>query len=211
MSITAKPPSLQLLQRAGFPMGGEPSLAVDLADTVVTVTDPPTDLFADADQYQRWWQLQAPRLSVAGEFPVPDLSATRRLRQAIREAFDAHLASTTPLLTSVDDINAAAAAAPMSSRLELRDNALHRSIRWHLEHGGHPALAAIADDAITVLTDDQLRGQLRRCANPACSMLFLATNPRRTWCTANICGNRTRAQRHYHQHHTPKPSPTKHE
>ncbi|WP_255731151.1 CGNR zinc finger domain-containing protein [Mycobacterium kiyosense] len=23
-----------------------------------------------------------------------------------------------------------------------------------------------------------------------CSMLFLATNPRRGWCTANICGNR---------------------
>lgn len=189
-------------------MGGEPSLAVDLADTLVTVTDPPTDLIADPDRYRRWWQLQACRLPVAGKQPVPDLTAARRLRQAIREAFDAHLASAAPLPTSVDDINAAAAAAPTSTRLELRDNALHRSIRWHLEHGGHPWLAAIADDAITVLTDNQLRRQLRRCANPACSMLFLATNARRTWCTANLCGNRTRAHRHYHQHHNPKPSPT---
>lgn len=189
-------------------MGGEPSLAVDLADTLVTVTDPPTDLIADPDQYRRWWQLQACRLPVAGKRPVPDVTAARRLRQAIRDAFDAHLASAPPLPTSVDDINAAAAAAPTSTRLELCNNALHRSIRWHLEHGGHPWLAAIADDAITVLTDNQLRRQLRRCANPACSMLFLATNPRRTWCTANLCGNRTRAHRHYHQHHNPKPSPT---
>lgn len=211
MRISNKPPSLQLLQQAGFPMGGEPSLAVDLVDTLVTITDPPTDLIADPDQYQRWWQLQASRLPVAGELPVPDPTATRRLRHAIREAFDAHLASMAPLPTSVDDINAAAAAAPTSTRLELHDNALRHSTRWHLEHGGHPALAAIANDAITVLTDNQLRSQLRRCANPACSMLFLATNPRRTWCTANICGNRTRAHRHYHQHHTPKPPPTKHE
>jgi predicted RNA-binding Zn ribbon-like protein len=189
-------------------MGGEPSLAVDLADTLVTVTDPPTDLITDPDRYQRWWQLQASRLPAAGQLHLPDHGATRRLRHAIRETFDAHLASAPPLPTSVDDINAAAAAAPMSSRLELRDNALHRSIRWHLEHGGHPWLAAIADDAITVLTDNQLLRQLRRCANPACSMLFLATNPRRTWCTANICGNRTRAHRHYHQHHPQKSRPT---
>ncbi|WP_139810547.1 CGNR zinc finger domain-containing protein, partial [Mycobacterium avium] len=38
-----------------------------------------------------------------------------------------------------------------------------------------------------------------RCANPDCSMLFLATNPRRSWCTANICGNRARVARHYHR------------
>lgn len=208
MSVSSKPPLLQLLQQAGFPMGGEPSLAVDLADTLVTLTDPPTDLIADPDQYHRWWQLQTSRLPIADELELPDLNATRRLRHAIREALDAHLALKTPRTTSLDDINAATAAAPTSLRLEVRDNALLRSTRWHLEHGGHPALAAIADDAITVLTDHQLRSQLRRCANPACSMLFLATNPRRTWCTANMCGNRTRAHRYYHQHHNQKP-PTK--
>ena len=208
MSVSDGPPSLQLLQQAGFPMGGEPSVALDLVDTLVTVTDPATDLIADPAQFQRWWELQAARLPAACEPAVPDVTATRRLRHAIREAFDAHLAAKAPLMTSVDDINAAAAAAPTSTRLELRDNTLHRSTRWHSEHGGHPALAAIAEDAIAVLTDDQLRGQLRRCANPACSMLFLATNPRRTWCTANICGNRTRAHRHYHQHHGQNPPPT---
>ncbi|WP_254697369.1 CGNR zinc finger domain-containing protein [Mycobacterium avium] len=79
------------------------------------------------------------------------------------------------------------------------DNYLQRSVRWHVEYGGNPALAATATDAITVLTDPRYRDQLRRCANPDCSMLFLATNPRRSWCTANICGNRARVARHYHR------------
>jgi predicted RNA-binding Zn ribbon-like protein len=42
---------------------------------------------------------------------------------------------------------------------------------------------------------------LRRCANPTCSMLFVAPNARRIWCTANICGNRTRVARHYERTH----------
>lgn len=33
------------------------------------------------------------------------------------------------------------------------DNYLQRSVRWHVEYGGNPALAATATDAITVLTD----------------------------------------------------------
>ncbi|BDB41440.1 hypothetical protein [Mycobacterium kiyosense] len=51
-------PTLEALQQAGFPMGGEPSISVDLADTLVTVTQPATDLLSDPDQLRRWWQLQ---------------------------------------------------------------------------------------------------------------------------------------------------------
>lgn len=45
-------------------------------------------------------------------------------------------------------------------------------------------------------------GLLRRCANPTCSMLFLAENKRRKWCTSNICGKRARVARHYERTHT---------
>ncbi|BAN32307.1 hypothetical protein BB737_04180 [Mycobacterium avium subsp. hominissuis] len=188
---------MEALQQAGFPMGGEPSISVDLADTLVTVTQPATDLLSDPDQLRRWWQLQESRLPPGA--PIPDPTATRRLRHAVRDAFDAHLEHRVPPTESLDDINAAAAAAPVSTRLDLIATELQRSVRWHVEYGGNPALAATATDAITVLTDPRYRDQLRRCANPDCSMLFLATNPRRSWCTANICGNRARVARHYHR------------
>ncbi|WP_176216384.1 ABATE domain-containing protein, partial [Mycobacterium avium] len=104
-------PTLEALQQAGFPMGGEPSISVDLADTLVTVTQPATDLLSDPDQLRRWWQLQESRLPPGA--PIPDPTATRRLRHAVRDAFDAHLEHRVPPTESLDDINAAAAAAPV--------------------------------------------------------------------------------------------------
>jgi predicted RNA-binding Zn ribbon-like protein len=55
-------------------------------------------------------------------------------------------------------------------------------------------IAAAAD----LLTSDQL-GLVRKCANPACQWLFLASgknNHVRRWCDMKICGNRMKARRH---------------
>jgi predicted RNA-binding Zn ribbon-like protein len=190
--------SLDQLQAAGFPMGAEPSVALDLADTLITVTDPATDLIAEPAQAALWWQLQAGRLPAG---PAPDMVATRRLRAAVRDLFDSHLEHRQPQPTSIEDINAAATSVPTTSRLAVISNQLTRQTRWHTEYGGNAALAAIAGDAIALISDPETRRALRRCANPGCSMLFLATNKRRVWCTANICGNRARVARHYERTH----------
>lgn len=58
------------------------------------------------------------------------------------------------------------------------------------------ALVVVATSLIDVLTGPAVR-RLRRCANPACSMLFIADDARRKWCMQNICGNRVRVARHY--------------
>ncbi len=189
---------LEDMQAAGFPMGAEPLVALDLADTLVTVADPPIDLIADPAQASAWWHLQAERLPNG---PQPDLAATRRLRAAIRELLDAYLAHRAPAATSIEDINAAAAAAPTSVRLGGDANKLHAETRWHTELGGNAALAAVATEAITLIGRPGRRDMLRRCANPSCSMLFLAQTTRRQWCTPNICGNRTRVARHYQRTH----------
>ncbi len=57
----------------------------------------------------------------------------------------------------------------------------------------------VADSLIDLLTGPGL-GRLRRCQNPACSMLFVASDARRKFCTQNICANRTRVARHYRRH-----------
>jgi predicted RNA-binding Zn ribbon-like protein len=190
--------SLADVQRAGFPMGGEPLVALDLVDTKMLVTDPPTDLIADAATAQAWWRLQAGRLPSG---PAPDLPATRRLRTAIRDLFDAHLEHRTPDPGSLDDVNAAASAVPTSLRLAPAGDAYREEVRWHTEQGGNAPLAATARGAIELLADQTRLARLRRCANPNCSMLFLAETTRRQWCTPNICGNRTRVARHYERTH----------
>lgn len=179
-------------------MGAEPSIALDLADTLVTVTEPPTDLIGEPARAVQWWQLQAGRLPIG---PAPDLVATRRLRGAIRDLLDSYLAHRPPQPTSMEDVNAAAASVPTTPRLVVDGNRFSHQTRWHTEYGGNAALATIAADAIILITDPDKQRALRRCANPDCSMLFLATNKRRIWCTPNICGNRARVARHYERTH----------
>jgi predicted RNA-binding Zn ribbon-like protein len=187
-------PSVEDLLAAGFAMGGERLVALDLVDTKLLAADPPVDLIETPEQLAKWWELQEVRLPAG---PVPDGTAVRRLRTAIRDVLDSHLAGRMPSATSVDDVNAAVAAAPQSLRMVAKGDELQAEARWHPEYGGNAALAAIARETIELMTDAIRLETLRRCANPNCSMLFLAEHKRRQWCVGSRCGNRTRVARHY--------------
>ncbi|HEX4251101.1 MAG TPA: ABATE domain-containing protein, partial [Pseudonocardia sp.] len=160
---------------------------------------PSTDLIGDPERAEVWWSLQAGRLPRSA---TPEIGATRQLRAALRDLFDAHLEGREAEPTSIDDLNAFAASVPTSPRL-LGQHPPRRETRWHTEHGGNPALAAIASAAIELLGDESRLVELRRCANEGCSMLYLASNRRRVWCAPNICGNRARVARHYERTHRP--------
>ena len=60
-------------------------------------------------------------------------------------------------------------------------------------------LATIARSAIELLGGPD-RERLRRCEHSDCVLSFVATNPRRRWCSASGCGNRARVARHYRRH-----------
>lgn len=190
---------LEDLQRHGFPMGGEPLVALDLVDTLMTAGDAPVDLIEAPERGAQWWDVELARLP---ESATPDPTATRRLRTALRDLFDAHLEQRAPRATSVEDVNAVAASVPTSPRLSYPANGEPGAdTRWHTEQGGNPALAAVAREAIDLLATPERRARLRRCANPTCSMLFLAETTRRQWCASNVCGNRMRVARHYQRTH----------
>ncbi|MEV4347226.1 ABATE domain-containing protein [Actinoplanes sp. NPDC049596] len=178
-------------------MGGESLPSLDLADTVMLAVDPPVDLLASEDQLATWWNLQSSRLPTA---PVPSLTAVQRLRAAVRELLDAHLAGQAIEPGAVEILNAVAASASPSPRLLVADSVAQREIYWQVKRGGNAGLAALAQDAIGLLSSPENLDRVRRCANPACSMLFLASSARRQWCTANICGNRARVSRHHERH-----------
>jgi predicted RNA-binding Zn ribbon-like protein len=59
-------------------------------------------------------------------------------------------------------------------------------------------LAAVARDAVDLLTDPVARAGLRRCEGDACRRLYLDTSRgrRRRWCSSEVCGNRERVARH---------------
>lgn len=190
---------LQRAQAAGFFVAGEP-LAVDLADTIITSRDPAVDLLADEAACRFWWGLQRDRLP--NEAPAPSLALTIELRQAVREILDAHIAGIAPSTAVIDHINDTAADVACTRQL------MQTPAGWAALTIRHPpadrlyelALAAVAESLIDLLVGPALN-RLRRCENPTCSMLFVASDPRRKFCTQNICANRTRVARHYHRHH----------
>lgn len=185
------------MQAAGFPMGGE-GLAVDLADTLVTVTEPVTDLLCDRAACQRFWTLHAEELPEG--WAVPTLANTRRVRDTIRGLLDAaqkRVAFDRPALEAINEISDLART---SYRLTIANGRVERSDRWSAKRPANLALSAAARSAIAVVTTPALREQLRRCASPTCSMLFVKGDGRRRWCTPNICGNRDRVSRHYRRH-----------
>lgn len=189
---------LEKAQEAGFFVAGEP-LAVDLADTIITSREPVVDLLADEATCQFWWDLQHDRLPDGS--PVPSLALTVELRQAVREILDAHIAGVAPPGDAVEHVNSVAASVSSTRQL------VQTSRGWLASTTRHPpagrryqlALAEVAESLIDLLIGPTAN-RVRRCLNPACSMLFVATDARRRFCTQNICANRTRVARHYHRH-----------
>ena len=185
-------PTLEQAQDAGFSLGGEPSVALDFVDTHLHAhADDATDLLEHRGD--AWWGIEASRLP---EGPAPLLAPAQRLRAAVRELIEARIDGRAPSAAAVTQVNRAAGAAHETPELTIGADGPSATIRWQGRHDGDAHLAVIARDAIALVADPVRSAQLRRCANPTCSMLFLAENPRRIWCAANVCGNRARVARH---------------
>ena len=176
-------------------MVGEPIVALDLIDTVAAPGSPAAgDLLSAERDAEAWWRIEGARVP---DGDLPDIRALRRLRSALRVTIEA-LADGRPVpQAAVSDLNFFMQSAPASTRLVLTGAGLRAETRWHGEYGGNPRLAFIAAQAAQFLSDPSNVSRLRRCANPACSMIFVAVNPRRSWCAPGVCGNRVRVARHY--------------
>jgi predicted RNA-binding Zn ribbon-like protein len=181
--------------RGRFAIIGEPVVAVDLINTVAAPGSAAADDLLSADRSaQAWWRIERARVP-AGD--VPDIQALRQLRSALRDIIEALVDDLPVPQAAVSDLNFFMQSAPASKRLRLTGTGLRVQTQWHGEYGGNPRLAFIAAQAAEFLSDPSKVSRLRRCANPACSMIFIAANPRRSWCAPGICGNRVRVARYY--------------
>jgi predicted RNA-binding Zn ribbon-like protein len=187
--------SVSAAGRRRFAVLGEPVVAVDLIDTIAPPGSPVADdLLRVGENAAVWWRYQMDRVPPGD---IPDIQAVRRLRTVLREIIEALVDGLHAPSAAVSELNFFTQSAPVSTWLICTDKGLGAERRWHGEYGGNPRLAFIAGQAAEFLADPANVSRLRRCANPACSMIFVAVNPRRSWCAPDICGNRVRVARHY--------------
>jgi predicted RNA-binding Zn ribbon-like protein len=126
------------------------------------------------------------------------LAAFRELRGNVRKLVLGHLTvkprSYDPALARVNEAARTAPPAPRAVRGE--DGALVRELTGPPECAA--LLAAVARDAVELLTDPVARACLRQCEGDNCPIVYLDTSRgrRRRWCSSEVCGNRERVARH---------------
>ncbi|MFD3697234.1 CGNR zinc finger domain-containing protein [Streptomyces sp. NPDC058646] len=151
------------------------------------------------------------RLWLAGTGLVPDgtpltrvgpewVAAFRSLRGDVDTLVRAELdgaapsGGTAPALARVN----ALAAGPPPGLCAVRDQEGHlvRELCGGVECGA--LLAAVARDAVELLTDPGDLALLRACEGDGCTRIYLDTSRghRRRWCSSERCGNRERVARH---------------
>ncbi|MEV7424021.1 CGNR zinc finger domain-containing protein [Streptomyces sp. NPDC091212] len=102
-----------------------------------------------------------------------------------------------PSEAALECVNALASGAPPGIRA-VRDErgSLVRELSAAPRCGA--LLAAVARDAVELLTDPAARSRLRQCEGGSCRRVYLDTSRggRRRWCSSEVCGNRERVARH---------------
>ncbi|MET9801312.1 ABATE domain-containing protein [Streptomyces sp. NPDC006368] len=97
----------------------------------------------------------------------------------------------------LERLNACAAAPPPAPRaVPGEGGGLVRALSAPPDCGA--LLAAVARDAVELLTDPAARARLRQCEGAGCRRVYLDTSrgQRRRWCSSEVCGNRQRVARH---------------
>ncbi|WNM35433.1 ABATE domain-containing protein [Streptomyces sp. Li-HN-5-11] len=99
-----------------------------------------------------------------------------------------------PALARLNDLARTPPPAPRAVRGE--DGTLVRELAGPPECAA--LLAAVARDAVDLLTDPGARASLRRCEGDNCPIVYLDSSRghRRRWCSSEVCGNRERVARH---------------
>ncbi|WP_327355711.1 CGNR zinc finger domain-containing protein [Streptomyces sp. NBC_01304] len=125
-------------------------------------------------------------------------TAFRELRDHIAELVtDAPNLDGRPFDAALAHLNALAAGSPPAPRaVRTADGGLVRAL--HQDPGAPALLAAVARDAVELLTDPAARSRIRQCEGDNCPIIYLDTSRgrRRRWCSSEICGNRERVARH---------------
>ncbi|QEU94056.1 CGNR zinc finger domain-containing protein [Streptomyces kanamyceticus] len=124
------------------------------------------------------------------------LAAFRELRGHIAQLVHGELDGR-PADAALERVNALAAAAPPAPRaVRSAEGALVRVLCG--EPNCAALVAAVARDAVELLTDPAARALLRQCEGDNCPIVYLDTSRgrRRRWCSSEVCGNRERVARH---------------
>lgn len=203
--VSARSKSGQSAEPAGRFLFVGNSLSLDLVNTEKMVEGRRTDLLQTPDDLKTWlseaaliadaevlWSSEA-----EGKKALSDVKAFRKVLRGM--ATD--MAAAAPMRDeTVAAINAALKR--KASTLQLRQVDGVWKVR-HEDSGRHSLdhiIAEIAESAANLIANHDW-SLVRQCGSDRCILFFLDTtkNHGRRWCSMGVCGNRVKANAHYHR------------
>jgi predicted RNA-binding Zn ribbon-like protein len=194
-----------------LPVLGE-ALAVDLANSHYIGDGEDLDFLAGREHAEAWFAAVelVDGVRVPARLTEETLAALRRVRDATRAAL-LEVADTEQVSTPASSawrrasevLHREAKAAPAHLALDLTGD----QPAWRIHHSGPagPALAAaLASHCILFLGGEQV-SRVRRCARPACPMLFVRHHKARRFCTQE-CAHSVRQARYYRRYRHDAPA-----
>ncbi|MEL7974373.1 ABATE domain-containing protein [Isoptericola sp. F-RaC21] len=177
-------------------------LPIDLVNTHMYLAETWVDLLDSRDDRDEWLRTIAPRLDADGRETATltddAAAALKGVREHAAAAIEPARHGKRPPARALAGLNDALRAAPVTTHARWGGS----SVVTRARRDGNPAerlAAAFADATVQLLSGPDIV-DVRRCDAPACVMLFLPRNPRRRWCTPDVCGNRARVARYYLRH-----------
>jgi predicted RNA-binding Zn ribbon-like protein len=184
------------------------ALPVELMNTLWTDRDGRHDQLATSAGAAAFLSAHQPALPLPVDaVPGRALADLRRLRDALRRLAaltvgddrDSDPSPVPDAAAAVEIVNRCAATAPRWSGLAWPAAGAPRREAHAAGGPAQAAVAGIAEQAVELFTGP-LRERLRACRAPGCLLYFVASHPRREWCS-DACGNRVRVARHYRSRH----------
>lgn len=176
--------------------------ALDLVNTRLFLEERWIDVLDDRANRTEWLTAEVERVGLTAKdaAAVSDeaAAALKAVRDDVADAVDAARHGKKPTQRALSGLNDAVRASPASPQAQWDGTGLAAST--HRDGPLATRLAAsFAEAALQLLTSSDIT-KVRLCEAPSCVVLFLASNPRRRWCTPDICGNRARVARYYLRH-----------
>ncbi|MFF0450187.1 CGNR zinc finger domain-containing protein [Streptomyces sp. NPDC004609] len=128
--------------------------------------------------------------------PRLPLAVPRDVRKATAAALGAVRRGERPPADALDALNRAQLDAPAVRGLAWDGTAV-TAVRHRAGATLGQRVAGWLAEAAAELLSGPDAGRVRECEAPDCVLLFVPAHPRRRWCSASRCGNRTRVARHY--------------
>jgi predicted RNA-binding Zn ribbon-like protein len=169
--------------------------ATDLCNTEPVIDGRTVELLPDLESVVEWARLAGVETGVAasdvtGTERKRTVDFVRRLRGALRAVLEAEASDPRPMRALNETLAGERGALHV-------DVAASEPVALAASGAGAQLRLDIASAVLDIFHHD--RDLVRRCANPACVLLFLdiSKSGRRRWCDMAVCGNRAKAAAHY--------------